>query len=28
LTRVFAGMIGVPPGAWRRRHDALLPAGA
>jgi AraC family transcriptional regulator len=27
LTRVFSRIIGVPPGAWRRRNDALLRAG-
>jgi hypothetical protein len=27
LTRVLSGIIGVPPGAWRRRNDALQQAG-
>ena len=28
LTRVFSGIIGDPPGAWRRRNDALPHAGS
>jgi AraC family transcriptional regulator len=27
LTRVFSGIIGVSPGAWRRRNEALQQAG-